>query len=71
MSSLTKKQIVTLIKRHKLMPVLYDLDKSRNGKRTMELLINLTRNNSRPIRSVIGLLEFHKKCIYYRLNKNN
>lgn len=71
MSSLTKKQIVTLIKRHKLMPVLYDLDKCRNGKRTMELLINLTRNNSRPIRSIMNLMEFQKKYNYYRLNNNN
>lgn len=71
MSSLTKKQIVTLIKRHKLMPVLYDLDKCRGRKGTMGLLINSTRNNSRPIRTIMNILEFHKKYNYYRLNNNN
>ena len=70
MSSLTKKQIVTLIKRHKLMPVLYDLDKCRGGKDTIGFLITISKYNKRPVRSIIGFLELHRKYKQYRYNNN-
>lgn len=66
MSSLTKKQIVTLIKRHKLMPVLYDLDKCRGRKGTIGFLMALAEYSKRPVRSVIGLLEMHEHYRQYR-----
>lgn len=70
MSSLTKKQIITLIKKHKLMPVLYDLDKCRGKKGTIGFLMALAEYSNRPVRSVIGLLEMHRDYRQYRYKNN-
>lgn len=66
---MTKKQIVTLIKRHKLMPVLYDLDRGRGGNDTIGLLMSIAKYNSRPIKAIIKLLEIQRDYKYYRQEK--
>jgi len=70
MSSLTKKQIVTLIKRHKLMPVLYDLDRCRERKSTIGFLMTIANSSKRPVRRVIEILERHRDYGRY-IYKNN
>lgn len=66
--SLTKRQIVLLAKKYKLMPVLYDFDRMLSApklKSNKSGISYLQRECAQPVKQVLEVLRIHKRLREY------
>lgn len=70
--SLTRKQIVLLAKKYKLMPVLYDFDRMLSApklKFTKDGISYLQKECAQPVKQVLEVLRIHKRLREYAKEK--